>query len=329
MKKKKKITMRKKNKPLSASEWDKHVHHPLQSYGWGEFRKKMGLTIVRTHTWQITFHKIPHTPWTVGYFPKGPKPTKDMCKELLEIGRQKNAIFIQLEPESTVFSQLSARTMGLTSSHHPLFTKYTFVLDLTKTEDELLSSMHSKTRYNIRLAQRKGVVIRKETSDKAFEEYLRLTRETVKRQGFYAHNEIYHHTMWHIMKQSGIATLWTATYEGHVLAAWIIFAFKDTIYYPYGASGRKHRETMAPNLLLWEIAKWGKQNGYKKFDLWGALGPDPDTNDPWYGFHRFKEGYKPNLVEYTGSYDLIIRPFLYRLYCILDSVRWFILKKVL
>jgi lipid II:glycine glycyltransferase (peptidoglycan interpeptide bridge formation enzyme) len=66
--------------------------------------------------------------------------------------------------------------------------------------------------------------------------------------------------------------------------------------------------------------------GFKKFDLWGALGPNPDPHDPWYGFHRFKEGYHPDLVEYVGSYDLVINPFLYQLYCLGDTIRWGLLK---
>jgi lipid II:glycine glycyltransferase (peptidoglycan interpeptide bridge formation enzyme) len=168
--------------------------------------------------------------------------------------------------------------------------------------------------------------VKEDNSDEAFLEYLRLAKETTERQGFFAHNETYHRTMWDIMRRSGIAHLFTARYGSDILAAWIIFAFEDTIYYPYGASGRLHRETMAPTLLLWEIARWGKRNGYEKFDLWGALGPNADPTDPWFGFHRFKEGFSPDLVEFVGSFDLILKPALYRLYTIADKIRWTILK---
>ncbi|MCJ7826510.1 peptidoglycan bridge formation glycyltransferase FemA/FemB family protein, partial [Patescibacteria group bacterium] len=317
---------------------------------WGEFREKMGIDVVRliveeknriSQCWQLMFHPIPFTSFTIGYFPKGPLPDQFMINELTKIGKQKKALFIQLEPnvDSKTVRQEDNKnnsnilpsyrlpvSSSLHPSHHPLFTKYTFVLDLTKSEDELLKSMHPKTRYNIRVAQKHGVVVKEDNSDKAFEEYLRLCRETTKRQGFYAHNEEYHQNMWNIMSKAGLAKLWTASYQGKVVVAWIIFVWKDTIYYPYGASCRENREVMAPNLLLWEIAKWGKKNGYKKFDLWGALGPNPEPHDPWYGFHRFKEGYHPDLVEYVGSYDLVINPILYKLYCIGNTVRWNILK---
>ena len=83
---------------------------------------------------------------------------------------------------------------------------------------------------------------------------------------------------------------------------------------------------MAPALLLWEIALWGKKKGLKKFDLWGAIGPRPDPKDPWYGFHHFKEGFAPRLVEFAGSFDLVINKTLYTLYTIADTIRWKLLK---
>lgn len=287
------------------------MNHPLQSPAWGEFRKSMGIDVVRIFGWQLTFHKIPYTPWTIGYFPKGPLPTQKMIKKLTALGKEKRALFIQIEPNTT-------QPVDLPKSHHPLFTKQTFVLDLTKSEDELLAAMHPKTRYNIRLAQKHGVTVSENNG--AFEEYLKLTRETTQRQEFYAHNETYHRKMWEIMHKAGIAHLFTATYQGEVLSAWIVFVFGDTIYYPYGSSSVLHREVMAPTLMLWEIAKWAKKQGLKKFDLWGA--------DPKHGFHRFKQGFNPKLVEFSGSYDLVINKPLYILYTLADSLRWRILHGI-
>jgi lipid II:glycine glycyltransferase (peptidoglycan interpeptide bridge formation enzyme) len=296
--------------------------HPLQTAAWTEFRKAMKVDIATIDTWFISFHSLPYTPWTIGYFPKGPLPTKTMIEKLKKLGKEKKAVFIQIEPNETTTFNL------LPPSHHPLFTKYTFTIDLTKSEEELLKAMHPKTRYNIKIAEKHNVKIQENNSDGAFETYLKLSQETIDRQGFYAHDKQYHCTMWKIMHKAGIAKLWTATYEGDVLAAWIIFIHDGVMYYPYGASSREHREVMAPNILLWELVKWGKQQGLKTFDLWGAIGPDPSPKDPWYGFHRFKEGYNPTLVEFAGSYDLVIKPFLYKMYCITDSIRWMILSKL-
>jgi len=310
------------------------VSHPLQSEAWGIFRQSMGIDVVRF--WrlrpelvegQLTFHKIPFAPFTIGYFPKGPLPTQPIIDELTKIGKQKRAIFIQLEPNSIGNWELEIGNYDLRPSHHPLFSKYTFVLDLTKSEEELLKAMHPKTRYNLKVAQKHGVIVKEDNSQEAFETYLKLSLETTSRQGFYAHNETYHRRMWEILFPAGIARLWTAVYQEKIVAAWIIFIWKDTMYYPYGASSREHRETMAPNLLLWEIVRWGKKAGYKKFDLWGALGPQADQNDPWYGFHRFKQGFGPELVEFIGSYDLILNPLLYHLYTVADTIRWRMLQK--
>jgi lipid II:glycine glycyltransferase (peptidoglycan interpeptide bridge formation enzyme) len=307
------------------NDWNNHVDHPLQSWEWGEFRRSMRIKIERFFYWQISFHQIPHTPFTIGYFPKGPMPDKFMLDNLMRIGLKHHAIYIQLEPN--IISNQTHDEQQITNnffipSHHPLFTKYTFILDLTKTESELLAQMHPKTRYNLKIAQKHNVIVNEDNSDTAFNAYLDLANTTTTRQKFFAHNEIYQRRMWENMSKAGIAKLWTATYDGKTLASWIIFLWKDTIYYPYGASSRDNREVMAPNLMLWEIAKWGKTNGYKKFDLWGAIGPNPNPSDPWYGFHRFKEGYRPKLVEFIGSFDLIIHPLLYKLYILADRLRW-------
>jgi len=316
---------------IQQVDWDAHVTHPMQSYAWGEFRASMGIDVVRfvsddNQYCQLTFHPIPHTPYTVGYFPKGPAPTQPMIDDLRRIGKEKNAIYIQIEPNQIKNYELPITNYKLRVAHRPMFTKYNFLYDLTPSIETLLSTMHTKTRYNIKVAQKHEVIITEDTSDGAFSTYLQLSKETTQRQGFFAHNTHYHTQMWKYMKQSGMATLWQATYQGETLASWIIFRWNNTIYYPYGASSRDHREVMAPTLLLWDIAQWGKREGCTSFDLWGALGPTPDTKDPWYGFHRFKEGFHPALVEYVGSYDLVIHPFLYELYKVADMVRWGILK---
>ncbi len=314
--------------------WNAAVSHPLQSWEWGQFRTAMGVSVERIvnehdgaiRCWQMTFHAIPATGFTVGYFPKGPTPTRDMISAVREAGNRHKAVSVQLEPQTPAGDAFRPATLGLLPSTHPLFTKYTFLLDLTRTEDDMLAAMHQKTRYNIRIAKKHGVSVTEDNSDRAFAAYLSLNAETTGRQGFYAHNARYHETMWRIMKDAGIARMFTASYKNEILAAWILFGWKDTVYYPYGTSSRKYREVMAPTLMLWEIARQYKKEGYKTFDLWGALGPDASDKDPWYGFHRFKQGFGPALVEYVGSYDTVIRPVAYRLYTLANAIRWSLLR---
>lgn len=341
------------------------VSHPLQSYEWGEFRKKTGVTVIKkgiyeneklTSGFQLTIHRIPHTPWTIGYLPKGNLPDKNLVEELKAVGKKYRCVFIQLEPNviAKPSSSFQLTSLHFAASVHPLFTKYTLQLDITKSEEELLKNMHPKTRYNIRVAQKHNVEIAEDSSEKAFKEYLRLTNETTKRQGFYAHTPTYHTLMWETLRpnmSSGAraaarsqqsagedgrlkmedpelsAHLLTARYKEKILTTWILFIFKDTLYYPYGASSNENRETMASNLLMWEAIRFGKKHNLKVFDMWGALGPTPDAKDPWFGFHRFKTGYGPTLVEFVGSYDLVLNNTLYQLYKGANVIRWLLLKR--
>ncbi|KKR34147.1 MAG: FemAB family protein, partial [Candidatus Gottesmanbacteria bacterium GW2011_GWC2_39_8] len=173
------------------------------------------------------------------------------------------------------------------------------------------------------LAERKGVKIIKSND---FETYWKLMEETTKRQQFFAHDKKYHQTMWETLNKTGIAHLFLAKFGDMTLTAWIVFLFNNVLYYPYGASSQEKRELMASNLMMWEVIKWGKINDAKTFDMWGAMGPNPDKTDPWYGFHRFKEGYNPSLVEFAGSYDLVINPTLYRLYNLSYKIRQLLLS---
>jgi lipid II:glycine glycyltransferase (peptidoglycan interpeptide bridge formation enzyme) len=328
--------------PEQKDTYNALVTHPLQSYEWGEFRKKTGVTVVRkgiiqneklTSAFTVTIHKIPKTPFTIGYLPKGSLPTENLLEVLKTVGKEHNCIFIQLEPniEKIENLKLKIKNLGLHNSHHPLFTKYTFVLDLKKSEDELLASMHHKTRYNIKVAQKKGVIVQENNTLQAFKEYLRLTDETTTRQKFYAHTHTYHKLQWETLSHTSSdnqlsSHLLTANFEKDTLVSWILFKFKDTLYYPYGASSSTHRDKMASNLIMWEAIKFGKKSGCTAFDMWGALSDTPDTKDPWYGFHRFKQNYGAKHTEFVGSYDFILNPALYKTYQALDIARWGILR---
>lgn len=304
--------------------------HPIQSWEWGEFRKRTGNEIVQLTCGQLTLHKIPGTSYKIGMFLKGEAPTKKMLGDLKEFGKKENLIFIKMEPNVAVATSNKEEVISnkekliqLLKDHgarkgRPFFTKSTFIIDLTKSEEELLAAMHPKTRYNIRLAQKHGVVVAEDNSKKAFETYLRLTDETTKRQGFYAHTEGYHQLMWKTLHPKGIARLLTAKYKNKILITWIVFVWKDTLYYPYGASSDEHREVMASYAMMWEAIRFGKKLGLKKFDLWGR--------EEGKGFTKFKEGFAPQVVEFLGTWDLVINPTLYPVYRVAEEIRWKLLK---
>lgn len=309
------------------AKYNQLVTHLIQSWEWGEFRKSLGIPLIRygifeqgklKKAFQISFHKIPLINKTVGYLPKGPFPDSEIAQALSKISKEQNCVFIKTEPDEEIGVR-GKIDRQFKKAIKPLFTKHNFVLDLTADEEELLKKMHQKTRYNIRVAQKKGVKIRIGENAEYLKTYLELYFETTKRQGYYGHNEIYHTKVWETFSQTGQVRFIIAEYNNIPVVAWMLLAFKDTLYYPYGGSSHLFREVMASNLVAWEAIKLGKKLGLKYFDMWGALGPDADPKDPWYGFHRFKQGYGGRLVEYLGSFDLVSDPFLYYAFNSIDK----------
>lgn len=304
---------------IDKVRFDKVSTHPLQSWAWGQFRQAWGNEVRRFSFGQITLHKIPFTPYKIGMFIRGPLPDQKMLTELMSFAKQNKVIFIKLEPnvlknkKTVELLRKNGAVRGKT-----LFTPTSFRIDLTKSEEELLASFHPKTRYNIRLAQKNGVEGKIDDSEEAFKKYIALTRETVRRQGFYAHSEKYHRLMWEHLNKEGIAHLLVARYKGEIVTTWIVFVWKDFLYYPYGASTDKHKNIMANNLMMWEAIRFGKKMGLMVFDLWGR--------EEGKGFTKFKEGYNPKVVEFLGTWDLIARSFLYRIYRVSETLRWLFLR---
>jgi len=304
---------------MDREEWNKKVGHPMQSWEWGEFRGKRQ-PINRIENMLVVWTRIKYTPWLFGYIPMGKLPSYEDIKLLSNLGKKRKAIGIRMEPN--VLKQ-DIKIDGLVIGR-PLFKKKTYWWDLTKNEEELLKAMHPKGRYNIKVALKHGVEVCEDNSDEAFENYLDLMFEgTTKRQGIYSHSRNYHRQLWDSLKGE-IAHLWIAELNGKILAANLIFEFKDNIlhcekiYYAYGASALEHKEVMAPTLLLWEIAKFYKYKGIKIFDLWGA--------EEGKGFSRFKSQFGADLVEAIGTFDLPINKPLYWVFRIAEEVRWRILR---
>jgi len=313
---------------IQREKYNQLVTHVIQSWEWGEFRKSLGIPLLRygiykngklSKAFQLTLHKIPFTNQYVGYLPKGPFPDKEIAEALKKIGQENNCAFIKIEPD-VKSSVVSRQSSDFHPSPKPLFTKHNFILDITQSEDQLLKAMHPKTRYNIRVAQKHGVKVEEKTDDKAFETYLKLYFETTKRQGYHGHNKEYHRQVWQTLKTANMARLLIAYYQGQPLTSWLLLNFKDTLYYPYGGSSKTHPEVMANNLIAWEAIKLGKKLGLKKFDMWGALGPDANPKDSWFGFHKFKQGYGGKLVEYIGTYDLVFNWPLYVAFTVIDKL---------
>lgn len=312
--------------------WNEAARHPLQSWEWGDARVKTGVKILRIGEYRgskllnvllIMFHPIPYTQFKVGYIPRSDMPSKDIVLFLQEYGRTNSVSHFQFE--------FNLRDSGspdippqFRQSRNPLFPRYTQTLDLRPAEKELLGNMKSKTRYNIRLAQRKGVTVQEMTDDKGFEIFAELYFATTGRQKYHGHNKEYHKIVFDTLKKS-IAHILIAFYQGKPLAAYELFLFGKTLYYPYGGSSNGNKEVMAPNLLMWEAIRFGKRHKAETFDMWGSLAPDYKAGDPWAGFTRFKEGYGSVFTKMAGSHDLVINPLIYGIF----SAAYYVRNKII
>ncbi len=311
------------------------VNHPLQTWEWGEFQKSQGHKVYRLGVFDqeklisgytISFHQVPKTKYSVGTILRGPNIDEDLLTNVSKIAVDENAIFVKLEPDVLKKNSSYYSFSNLFSSPKSAFYPHSHIVDLTRSEEELLTLCHPKTRYNIRLANRHGVKTEEVTTDSGFEQYLKLIFESTKRQGFYLHSPEYHRRQWQILKKTHIPHIFLASYRGEVLAAFMTFVFRDRLFYPYGGTSDNHKEVMAPNLLMWEIIKFGRSQNLKTFDMWGSLGPNAREGDNGFGFHRFKQGYGGELKEFVGSYDLVLNIQLYKFYNFINLIRWFLLR---
>lgn len=327
------------------AKYNSLIKHPVQTWEWGEFQISQGHKVYRLGVFDkedmvsaycVSFHIIPHTKFSIGTLLRGPAVDKDMIENVRKIALDENAIFVKFEPDvyQKTFDSLNNPTSISINTDFPSFVispkvafyPYSYVVDLSKTEDELLALMSSKTRYNIKVANRHTVKVEENTTDAGFGIYLKLLFDTTKRQGFFLHTQKYHRDLWNLLKKTKNVHIMLASLNGEVLAAFMLFTQKDKLFYPYGASLDVHREVMAPNLLMWESIRLGKSLKLKTFDMWGSLGPEASEREPGFGFHRFKQGFGGQLVQFMGTYDLVINQNLYQLYNLVDKYRWKLLR---
>ena len=230
------------------------------------------------------------------YVPKGPIGTASV-EHQIEVIRERlpGAMFLRLEP-------LSGGQMLKVLDVQPA---NTIVLDLAKSEEGLRKAMKPKTRYNIGLAQKKGVVI-KTVNIKRFEDFLRLMDQTSARDRFSTHPDEYYKVMLETMRDDRGAKAFVAMafYEERPLAANIMIDFAGVRTYLHGASSNLHRNVMAPFLLHWELIRDAKRRGFHTFDFWGVAPEGASAKHSWAGITRYKEGFGGLRVEQPGTFDI-------------------------
>lgn len=307
------------------THWNKLVSSQLharflQSWAWGEFQASLGRKVLRL-AWndevfvQVIKMNLPGG-FAYCYIPHGPvvldkaELDSQVFSELAKTLGGNGALFLRVDPLSDI--SVEAR---ITPSTQPRCVR---ILDLTKTEAEILANLHPKTRYNINLAARQGVAV----GAGNIEEFLRLNRETTARYQFASHPDVYYRAMVKTL-DNNFVKVWQATRQNKVLASALVFYFGDTAAYTHGASASQDRNLMAPYLLHWEIIKGAKNQGFGYYDLGGVNPTDeksPAFKKSWQGITRFKQGFGGEVVCNPPSFDLIYRPNWYSLYRLSSAI---------
>jgi lipid II:glycine glycyltransferase (peptidoglycan interpeptide bridge formation enzyme) len=317
--------------------------HILQSYEWGEIKAKTGwqpLRMIIEETGKpiaaisILKRIIPGIKKAIFYAPRGPVldiENKDvfdfLLTEVKKLAKQHNAIFLKIDPdvpnENKAFKELllsrGFRTAEKGEGFEGIQPKFVFRLDITPDLETLLANMHSKTRYNIRLAERKGVTIKTKCSKSDLKNFYDILLETCERDNFLVRSYGYFEDMWDYLVERGYAKLFMAEYAGQYVAGTLAFIFGKKAWYIYGASSNSYRNVMPNYLLQWTMIKWAKENGCTLYDFRGVPG-DLTEENPLYGLFKFKKGFNGVYTQFVGEFDLVYAPFSYWLWHTVEPI---------
>lgn len=317
-------------KLLNYFEWDQWLLgkpdvHLLQSSPWAKFKEKFGWSSIRivNETWgaQILFRHLP-LGLKIAYIPKGPvgEINEKFLQDIDQIVKKNHSIFLKIEPDKWDDSskELWMESQFLIASK-TIQPRRTILINLRGDELDWLGDMKQKTRYNIRLAQKKEIVIKESNDLKTFYE---LIQSTSDRDGFGIHSFEYYTTVYEEFIEKQQVALLLAYYNEIPLAGIMVFRFGQRAWYFYGASNNRERNRMPTYLLQFEAMKWAKKYGCIEYDLWGI--PDEDEakleeefsnrSDGLWGVYRFKRGFGGKIKRQSCAYDRVYMPILYRLY---------------
>lgn len=334
-------------RPLTKEESNKAnnlASHPLQTSWWADFKSKRQVEAVNlgyfnnqkrlTRVIRTFIHKLPFNQKLI-YYPRGPMFTRDDLAILYKLAFKKKAFMVKIEPyaqdnktNQEIIKKLSLE-FPLQASSLPLFPKYTLRLTLSQPKNKLWQSLPAKTRYNIRLAKRKGIKVFENNSLAAINRFVDLIKQTTLRHNFLAHSPDYYVDLFKSFQGSNIIRVLEAVYNHETIASWILFDWQDKLYYPYGASNYQYRQFMASNLLAWQAIEYAYDHQKSVFDLWGAAPPpNQDKCHPWYGFTRFKLAYTACYWPTIGSWDLVVNTQKYLIYSQAYKLRKQYLKSI-
>lgn len=304
----------------------------LQSEVWRKFQAAFGHTtlhIYREGFWaNIIEHRLP----LVGkyfYVPRGPvigaesekSQVASNLSELSSVAGKEGAGWIRIEPADDSRLQLIKEIVGqeIVKAPHDMQPKELWIVDISAEPEELLKLMKSKTRYNIRLAEKKGVEIFVSRGIADVERFLDLIEITAKRDRITSHPREYYERMIASIPVENME-LFLARYNGKIIAGAMVSFYGATATYLHGASDDAERNVMAPYLLQWRAMLKARERGCQRYDF-GGVSADPASQ--WAGITRFKSGFGSGIqaLTFPGSYDIILSPIKYWAYRILQKIR--------
>ncbi len=297
----------------NKEQWDEKIgsfkqSQFLQSWEWGEFQENLGRKVWRLYL-DGDFALVIKMPLPMNksylYIPRTCVTFNEAkIKILRELAKQEKSIFIKIEP---IKQNLLDFGLKKVKSFQP---QKTLILDLSKSEEELLMAMHQKTRYNIRLADKKGVKI-KEGRKNDFDVFYNLMLNTYQRKNKKLFSKEYYQKLINNISE---AKIYLAEFEEKVICANLIMFYGDTVTYLHGGSAQEHKNVMAPYLLQWETIKKAKELGYKYYDFWGI-------EEHYLGVARFKKGFGGIEIEYPGTFDLVMDKLWYWAYQVVKKFK--------
>jgi lipid II:glycine glycyltransferase (peptidoglycan interpeptide bridge formation enzyme) len=333
--------------------------HALQCWEWGEFKSRWGWQAERLLWYnhdtpvaaaQILRRAIPHTPWSFLYVSKGPALdyshpalTAQVLTDLENYARRTRALFIKIDPDvpraygepqpDQPLEPVGQATLDLLAQRGWRFSpgqiqfRNTVVLNLTPSPEALLEAMKPKWRYNIRLAERKGVTIQP-GSAADLPAFYAMYAQTAARDGFLIRPAAYYQDVWQQFLAAGQAELLLASVEGQVVSGLIMFIFGPTAWYIYGASTGQRRETMPNHLLQWAAICRARDRHCCAYDMWGA--PDVfNEDDRMAGVYRFKSGFGGQVVQGLGAFDYPVnRPMYWAFTTALPHLRAWMRRRI-
>lgn len=300
----------------------------LQTWAWGDVQEGIGLRVIRLIQEEsgeiVSVAQIVVRPLPFGfcwlYIPRGPV-RKDgaalspaMEAAIFEQATLTRAAFIRIDPAVSELS-LSGKWRKAKQEVQP---KQTRIIDLTLSEEELLNQMHSKTRYNVRLAERKGVSVRFSRDRADLELFLQLAADVKNRSGFSYHPGAYYHA---ILEQYPQAELALAEHGGEVLAVHLMIYAAKTATYAHGASSDTRRNLMAPQYLYWQTMRRAKEKECTRYDVYGVAPEGAGKSHPWAGITRIKSRLGGQYVEYMGAFDAPTSASIYIVFQLGRSIR--------